>query len=183
VRRVRKILILLGVMAIVAVGCGGGSSTTASASSSESGGNASQPVSLPGQTNNKGTKSPTGNAIDVEMDDFYFSPTFIQGTPGQALTLHLKNEGKNAHTFTSTSLNVDQTLQPGQDMDVKVTLPQAGATEFHCNFHQSQGMQGAFFFNSGDVVGGAGAGAGASASSVASTSSSSSSNGGYNYPT
>jgi plastocyanin len=173
VRRVRKILILLGLMAIVAVGCGGGSSTTASGSSSASVGNAGQPVSLPGQTNNKGTKSPTGNALDVELDDFYFEPTFIQGTPGQALTLHLKNEGKNAHTFTSTALNVDKTLQPGQDMDVQVTLPQAGATEFHCNFHQSQGMQGAFFFTSGDVVGGSGAGTGASPST---------SNGGYNYP-
>ena len=78
-----------------------------------SGGNANQPVSLPGTTNDKGTKSPTGNEIEVELDDFYFSPTFIQGTPGQALTLHLKNEGKNTHTFTSTALNVDQTLQPG----------------------------------------------------------------------
>ena len=88
------------------------------------------------------------------MDDFYFNPTFIQGTPGQSLTLHLKNEGKNAHTFTSAALNVDKTLQPGQDMDVQVMLPQAGATEFHCNFHQSQGMQGAFFFKTGDAVGG-----------------------------
>jgi plastocyanin len=176
VRRVRKILILLAPLAVVAVGCGGGSSTTASGSSPQSSGNASQPVSLPGQTNNKGTKSPTGNALDVELDDFYFEPTFIQGTPGQALTLHLKNEGKNAHTFTSTALNVDKTLQPGQDMDVQVTLPQAGATEFHCTFHQSQGMQGAFFFTSGDVVGGAGAGASPS------TSNASSANGGYNYP-
>ena len=70
----------------------------------------------------------------------------------------MKNEGKNAHTFTSTALNVDKTLQPGQDMDVQVMLPQTGATEFHCNFHQSQGMQGAFFFNAGDAVAGSGAG-------------------------
>jgi plastocyanin len=178
---VRKILILLGVLAIVAVGCGGGSSTTASGNgaseSSPAGGSGNQPVPLPGQTNNKGTKSPTGNEIEVEMDDFYFNPTFIQGKPGQQLTLHLKNEGKNAHTFTSTALNVDKTLQPDQTMDVQVTLPQAGTTQFHCNFHQSQGMQGAFFFNTGDTVGGAGAGAGSGA-----TTSSSSNNGGYNYP-
>jgi plastocyanin len=175
---VRKTLILLGVMAIVAVGCGGGSDTAASGSSSQSGGNASQPVSLPGQTNDKGTKSPTGNEIEVELDDFYFSPTFIQGTPGQSLKLHLKNEGKNPHTFTSSALNVNQTLQPDQNMDVQVTLPQAGATEFHCSFHQGQGMQGAFFFKSGDTVSGSGAGTGAGASSV----SSSSSSGPYNYP-
>jgi plastocyanin len=133
---------------------------------------------LPGQTNDKGTKSPTGDEIEVELDDFYFSPTFIQGTPGQSLKLHLKNEGKNPHTFTSSALNVNQTLQPDQNMDVQVTLPQAGASEFHCSFHQGQGMQGAFFFKSGDTVSGSGAGTGAGASSV----SSSSSSGPYNYP-
>jgi len=175
---VRKILILLGVMAVIAVGCGGGGKTSTSSDNTQSGGNASQPVSLPGQTNNKGTKSATGNEIEVELDDFYFSPTFIQGTPGQALTLHLKNEGKNPHTFTSTALNVDKTLQPEQTMDVQVMLPQAGATEFHCNFHQGQGMQGAFFFKTGDAVGGSGAGAGASTASVSSSTSSSP----YNYP-
>jgi len=177
---VRKILILLGVMAMVAMGCGGGSSTATSSNSSQPSGNASQPVSLPGQTNDKGTKSPNGDEIEVELDDFYFSPTFIQGTPGQTLTLHLKNEGKNPHTFTSTALNVDKTLQPDQDMDVQVMLPQAGATEFHCNFHQGQGMQGAFFFKSGDTVGGSGAGAGPSA--PASSVSSSTSSAPYNYP-
>jgi plastocyanin len=171
---VRKTLILLGVMATVAVGCGGGSSTTASSSSSSSSGaNASTPVSLPGQTNNKGTKTASGNSIGVELDDFYFEPTFIQGTPGQSLTLHVKNEGKNAHTFTSASLNVDKTLQPDQSMDVQVTLPQTGATEFHCNFHQSQGMQGAFFFQTGDTVAGAGAATSATTATTA--------NNGYDY--
>jgi hypothetical protein len=90
--------------------------------------------------------------------------------------LHLKNEGTTAHTFTSASLNVDKTLQPDQTADVQVMLPQTGATQFHCNFHQGSGMQGAFFFNVGDSVAGAGGGAPASSSST-----SSSSNGGYNY--
>jgi plastocyanin len=174
---VRKVLILLGTAAIVFVGCGGGSSTTSASTSSQSG-NASQPVSLPGTTNDKGTQTASGNEITVELDDFYFNPTFIKGTPGQALTVHLKNEGKNAHTFTSAALNVDKTLQPGQDADVQVMLPQTGATEYHCQFHQSSGMQGAFFFNTGDTVAGAGAGGGAGANS---SSSSSTSNNGYNY--
>jgi hypothetical protein len=83
----------------------------------------------------------------------------------------LKNEGKTAHTFTSTALGVDQTLNPDQTADVQVTLPQSGASEFHCKFHQqSNGMQGAFFFKDGDSVGGA---------APASSSSSSSAGGGY----
>ena len=175
---VRKVLILLGVAAVIVAGCGGSSSST-TASTSSQGGNANQPVSLPGTTNDKGTQTATGNEITVELDDFYFNPTFVKGTPGQALTLHLKNEGKNAHTFTSASLNVDQTLQPGQNADVQVMLPQSGATEFHCNFHKSSGMQGAFFFNAGDTV--AGAGGSSSGGAGGGSSSSSSSTGGYNY--
>jgi hypothetical protein len=74
---------------------------------------------------------------------------------------------------------VDQQLGAGEAKDVQITLPQSGATEFHCRFHQqSNGMQGAFFFKDGDSPAGAGTGAGGSSSS----SSSSSSDGGYQYP-
>ena len=128
-------------------------------------------MQLAGSTTNKGTKDVSGSSVDVELDDFYFSPTFLKGgTPGSTITVHLKNEGKASHTFTSAALGVDQTIAPDQTADVQVTLPQSGATEFHCKFHQqSNGMQGAFFFKDGDTVAG-----GAPASS-----SSSSAGGGY----
>jgi len=165
----RKIVILLASLAVVVAGCGsGGSTSSGSAASSSSG----TPVKLAGNTTNKGTKDVSGSSVDVELDDYYFSPTFLKGgTPGSTVTVHLKNEGKTAHTFTSTALGVDQTLNPDQTADVQVTLPQSGASEFHCKFHQqSNGMQGAFFFKDGDSVGGA---------APASSSSSSSAGGGY----
>jgi plastocyanin len=175
---VRKILILIGAAALVTVGCGSGSSSTTASASNGSG---TQPVSLPGTTNDHGTKSPSGNEIEVEMDDFYFNPTFVKGTPGQTLTVHLKNEGKNAHTFTSSALGVDKTVQPEQTADVQVTLPQSGASEYHCSFHQGSGMQGAFFFNTGDTIGSGTPGASPSGAGTSSTSSSSTSLGGYDY--
>jgi plastocyanin len=157
-------MILLGVVTLITAACGGGSSSTsASEQSQSSGGN--RPVALSGTTNNMGTETASGSELNVELDDFYFKPTFIKGTPGQMLTLHLENEGKNAHTFTSAALNVDETLQAGEKTDVQVTLPQSGATEYHCSFHQSSGMQGAFFFNAGDTVAGSGAGSGNTSSS------------------
>jgi plastocyanin len=157
----RKILILLGAVAVFVAGCGGGGSSTA--------------VKLSGTTTNKGTKDLAGTDITLEQDDFYFNPTFIKGgTPGATITVHLKNDGQNPHTFTSTAFGIDQQVNAGETKDVQVTLPQSGATEFHCKFHQqSNGMQGAFFFKDGDTVAGAGAGA---------SPSSSSSDGGYNYP-
>jgi plastocyanin len=160
----RKIVILLASVTILVTGCGGGSSSTSAGSNT--------PVKLSGSTTNKGSKDLTGSDVTVNQEDFAFNPTFIKGgTPGATITVHLKNIGSNPHTFTSTTLGVDKTLSPGATADVQVTLPQSGASEFHCKFHQaSNGMQGAFFFKDGDTVTGAG---GAPASSSSSSS--------YNY--
>ena len=144
----RKILILLGAVAILAAGCGSDSSTTSSSGT---------PVQLSGNTTNKGTKDVSGTSVEIELDDYYFSPTFLRGgAAGSTITVHLKNQGKQPHTFTSPELKVDKQLNPGESADVQVTLPQSGASEFHCTFHQqSNGMQGAFFFKDGDTVAGA----------------------------
>ncbi len=152
----RKLVIVLAAVAVFVVGCGGGGSSSSST-----------PVKLSGTTANKGTKDIANNAIDVELQDFAFSPTFIKGgAAGSTVTLHLKNTGRNPHTFTSTVLaGGEKTLAPGEATDVQVTLFQSGATEFHCRFHQqSNGMQGAFFFKDGDTV--AAAGGGSSSSSA-----------------
>ncbi len=123
---------------------------------------------------NKGeTGDATSGDLDVELDDYYFGPAYIKATPGETIKLHLENEGKAAHTFTSDALGVDKQLAPGEDADITVTMPTTGATQFHCRFHEGLGMQGAFFFNPGDAVG-----AGAA---PASSSSSPDDTGGYNY--
>ena len=141
----RKILFLVGAVAVFVVGCGGGSS--------------GPPVKLSGNPPDKGTKELSGTSIDLEMNEFSFSPTFIKGgAPGSTITVHLVNKGQQLHNFTVSSQHINTTVDPGATADVQVTLPQSGATEFHCRFHlQSDGMQGAFFFKDGDTVAGAGA--------------------------
>lgn len=61
------------------------------------------------------------------------------------MTVHLHNEGDEAHTFTIEEADVDETLQPGDTRDVEVTVPDADVTTIFCRFHQGQGMQGAIF--------------------------------------
>jgi len=146
----RKIMpfILASFLAIAA--CSSGSSTkTSSASSSTAGSSASSsaaaPVSLPGKTTDHGTGDATSGKLEVEMDDFYFNPTFIKVKPGSTVTLTLKNEGKAQHTFTSTALGVDQAVDPGKDVDITITVPASVPIEYHCQFHQGSGMQGALF--------------------------------------
>jgi plastocyanin len=148
----RKALIIAFAALAVLAGCGSDSSTT---SSGGSGGGA--PVSLKGKTNDHGSKTVSGSSIEVEADDFYFGPTFIKAKAGGTVTVELKNEGGTAHNFSIDSLKVDETLQPGDTMNIDVQLPSSGALLFYCKFHQSQGMQGAIYSKAGDSVNAAGA--------------------------
>lgn len=126
-------MLVLSVLALVAVGCGGGSKSSSSL-----------PVILEGPTNNHGTKDASDKLV-VEADDFYFGPTFIKAKSGRQFSIELKNEGKATHTFTIAALGVDVQVAPGESKTFTVTAPPNGSVEFHCRFHQSQGMQGAVF--------------------------------------
>src|SRR5262245_12571797 len=113
--------IIAASVTLALAGCGSDSKTSTSGSSSSSA-SAATPVSLPGTTNEPKTGDATSGSIEIELDDFYFGPSFVKGKPGETITLHLKNEGKNPHTFTSTALQVDETLQPDSNKDVTVTM-------------------------------------------------------------
>jgi plastocyanin len=107
------------------------------------------PVTLGQKVNFKGTKDVSKKSsatIETELDDYYFNPTFIKAKAGEKITFELDNEGKMTHTFTSDVLNVDKELQPGKSAKVTVTVPSDGVLfQFHCSFHESQGMAGGVF--------------------------------------
>jgi len=136
-RKAFVLLGLVGALSFVSVGVSVAASTP--------------PVSLSGPTNVHGKKDVSGSTkakLELEQDDFYFSPTFIKVQPGEQLTITVKNEGATAHTFTSAALHVDKTVQPDKTAKVHVTIPATGGPfEFHCNFHQSMGMHGAFYLD------------------------------------
>lgn len=121
---------VLTLATVLATGCGGGS--------------AGAPVKLSGTTNNHGTK-PAKDALEVEADDFYFGPTFVTAAAGQAFTVELVNNGSARHTFTSEAMGIDIELPPGAKRTVTLHAPPSGFSEFHCKFHQGQGMQGAVY--------------------------------------
>ena len=83
------------------------------------------------------------NEVEVEVDDFYFGPTVLEGDAGQTLTVTLFNEGDAPHTFTVDELDVDEELQPGDEgVTAEVTFPDSGALVFYCRFHVGGGMLG-----------------------------------------
>jgi plastocyanin len=147
---------------VAAAGCGGSSGgSNAGSTTSEgsgSGGEGGGQINAAGiQANNHGSKSASGET-KVELDDYYFEPTVLKGTPGQKVTLELENEGSAEHTFTVDAQGIDKALQPGDEAKVTVTIPKSGAVSFYCKFHKNQGMAGALVANGSSPSSGSGSG-------------------------
>jgi len=128
---------LLGLLAVAVAGCGGKSASKSSSSGSGGG----QTTIAGVAANNHGTKTVSTSAV-VELHDYYFKPTVLEGKAGATVTLELKNEGTIEHNFTVVGQAVDKNLQPGDSVKVTVTIPKTGAV-FFCKFHKSMGMVGA----------------------------------------
>ena len=83
------------------------------------------------------------NIVEVEQLDFFFKPATLVGTPGQTLTIDLKNDSAASHTFTiEGDLPVDEEVQPGEVGQARVTFPESGEVTFVCTYHENRGMVG-----------------------------------------
>ena len=126
-------------LVLALVGCGGyGSSDNGDESEGGS-------TTIGGMTAElHGTKDVSGETgkVEVELYDDYFEPTILKGTPGQTITLELKNEGDRPHTLTISEKGIDQEVQPGDEAEADVTFPDSGELVFVCRFHESNGMVG-----------------------------------------
>lgn len=113
------------------------------------GGDKAATITVGGETaNNHGEASVAGQkSIEVEMDDFYFSPTVIKGEASQTITIELKNQGSALHNFSVQAFNetIDQDVKPGETKKVKVQFGNVldSIAVFECKYHASQGMRGA----------------------------------------
>jgi plastocyanin len=139
-------VLALAVVPLLA-GCGSSSSSgpstepTSTESSGEGGGGQKNVAGV--DANNHGTETVSpGKRTEVELDDFYFKPTVLQGKPGEKVELELKNEGSTEHTFTIDSQGINKDLGPGEETEVTVMVPRSGVVSFYCKFHKSQGMAG-----------------------------------------
>jgi plastocyanin len=124
----------LAVLALALAACG---------SSGGSGGSAKQPVAG-ASVNFHGTKDVTGmTSLEIEADNFYFEPTVLKGTPGQHLTLTIKNSTNDTeHNFTVESQHVDKDIEDGKSQTVAITFPASGTVRFFCEYHHGSGMGG-----------------------------------------
>lgn len=109
------------------------------------------PVDLDGPVNQHATVRYTGDPLGMELDSFYFDPTFVEVEPRAAVSLALRNESDVEHTFTVDALDVDEVVGPGEEATVEVVLRDNDPVEveYVCRFHAAQGMRGAFFSTEG----------------------------------
>jgi predicted lipoprotein with Yx(FWY)xxD motif len=91
-----------------------------------------------------GTKDLSGaSSATVELDDFYFEPTFLRGTPGQQVKLTIDNKSKNTlHNISVSNLPIDKDIAAKAKIEVDVSFPQSGVLLFICKYHTGQGMNG-----------------------------------------
>jgi len=80
--------------------------------------------------------------LELEADDYYFSPTFLQGKPGQKLTLLVENEASTLHNISIPKLGIDKDIPPKGKVQVDVTFPASGMLAVSCKFHGPLGMNG-----------------------------------------
>lgn len=153
-----KLLALALMLALLGAGCGesdvdeaapGGTedeTTTTTGETTTTEGEGLTPPQLDGSTNDHGVHQVEGNSFALELDDFYFEPTFVATDGGKSVTVQVTNEGDAPHTFTVDSLGIDEVVNAGESAEVTVDLPEeVGTLRYYCRFHAAQGMQGAFF--------------------------------------
>ncbi|HSS81544.1 MAG TPA: cupredoxin domain-containing protein [Gaiellaceae bacterium] len=142
----RGVVIVAGCMLVLAAaGCGSSYNSSGGTTTEQSGGGGGGQRAIAGvQANDHGTKAVANSGkTQVELNDFYFKPTVLEGKAGEKVTLELKNQGNTEHSFTIDSQGIDKDLQPGGKAEVTVTIPKSGVVSFYCKFHKSSGMAGA----------------------------------------
>jgi len=117
----RRLAVILMVLAALAVGCS--SSKKNSSAATSSGG--------------------TNGAVQLETHDYSFSPATLQATAGKAVKVTITNKGTVEHNFSITSLHVSKDIEDGKSVTVTFTPTQSGTLEFFCKYHvDSNGMKG-----------------------------------------
>jgi plastocyanin len=163
VKRFALLLLLLPALAA----CGGSKKSTTSAKPS------TVPPTSTGaavsKMNNHGKKDVSGmSSVNVEMDDYYFSPTVLKGKPGQKLTINLSNHGTVEHNFSITSLGLNHDVEPKKTATVQVTFPKSGLVAFFCKYHKTLGMAGELTAGASTNMGSGGSGGSSSNTSTSS---------------
>src|ERR671910_533346 len=79
------------------------------------------------------TESPAegDGGADLTIVDFSFSPSTLRVSDGDTITV--ANIGEASHTFTTDDGAIDETVGPGEE--IEVPIEGVSTQGFHCEFH------------------------------------------------
>ena len=144
-----KGLVVVLSLGLVAAACSKSSTPTSGAGGGAGTETTGGTMDIMGHTvNNKGSEDVSNmdhTELEADTDDGvnYFKPTVLEGTPGEEVTLELKNESDSVtHNFSLSEQNIDVDLAPGAEKKVTVTFPDSEPLLFFCKFHEGIGMAG-----------------------------------------
>ena len=106
---------------------------------------ASAPMSTSKSDNNQNTSS--GLEIEVGMQDpggtgeYLYSPANHKFKVGDEITFVLTSETE-FHSFTIDDLNIDESVDAGEEQKVTITFDKAGTYQIICIPHETLGMVG-----------------------------------------
>lgn len=87
---------------------------------------------------------PDGGSVEMEMDEDYFEPTVLRGSPGATVTIELWNDGSRPHNFSVPSQDIDINCGVRASGEVEVVFSRSGVLMFTCEYTATSGMRGAF---------------------------------------
>jgi plastocyanin len=127
--------VLVGVLALVAAGCGG---------DGDDGGSASATTAAPETTSAPATTAAGGggeNELKLTASGTAWDTTSLDMSTGAEVSVEVTNQDSIEHNFTFAEAKADQDVEGGEDATVTFTAPAAGSYEFFCKYHP-QAMRG-----------------------------------------
>lgn len=112
-RRWIRVLVVVFTLSLLAAACGGDEEPSG------------------GTGDGTATETQGGGGADLTIVDFSFSPSDLTVTDGDTITI--SNIGDTSHTFTTDDDAIDQTVAPGEEVEVEISGVQSQG--FHCRFH------------------------------------------------
>ena len=111
--------------------------TSVACSSGDDGSSGGGATSAAGGGETQTSEAPAGGGgggdPDVKAEDFQFDPTEVSVASGD--TIVVKNDAPSTpHTFTVTDTDIDESLDPDAEVDVKIDLD-PGTYDFMCTIH------------------------------------------------
>ena len=113
----RRILVALGIVALMAAACGGddAGSENASGSGSSGGGGGG------------------GAATTVTASDFAFDPESVTVAAGDGI--ELVNDGEAEHNITAEDAGLDEDVDAGDTVTIDTSGVEPGSYDFFCEYH------------------------------------------------